>query len=128
MKKQISLVALAAITAGTIMVPVAVAKSLPSVGCAIYKYDDTFMTAVRNSILKAAPGKANVEMVDSQNSQPTQNDKIEIDYSNSADSCIFSNSGSDIEIGEMLQLDWKGGVSSGDECRWNAAAIYFERL
>ena len=44
----------------------------PNIGCAIYKFDDTFMTGVRNAILDAAKGKARVEMVDSQNSQPTR--------------------------------------------------------
>lgn len=53
------------------------AKSL-TIGCAIYKFDDTFMTGVRNAILGTAKGKAKVEMVDSQNSQPTQNDKVDL--------------------------------------------------
>ncbi len=50
-----------------------------NIGCAIYKFDDTFMTGVRNAILGAATvKKAKVEMVDSQNSQPTQNDKVDL--------------------------------------------------
>ncbi|NLM38059.1 MAG: galactose/glucose ABC transporter substrate-binding protein MglB [Firmicutes bacterium] len=49
-----------------------------NIGCAIYKFDDTFMTGVRNTILDAAKGKARVEMVDSQNSQPIQNDRIDL--------------------------------------------------
>lgn len=57
---------------------VATAASLPTIGCAIYKFDDTFMTGVRNSILGAAKDKAKVDMVDSQNSQATQNDKIDL--------------------------------------------------
>lgn len=52
--------------------------STPSVGVAIYKFDDTFMTGVRNSIEKNADGIAKVDIVDSQNSQPTQNDKIDL--------------------------------------------------
>ncbi|CAK4863471.1 unnamed protein product [Aphanomyces euteiches] len=48
------------------------------VGVAIYKFDDTFMTGVRNSISAAAVGKASVDIVDSQNSQPTQNDKVDL--------------------------------------------------
>jgi methyl-galactoside transport system substrate-binding protein len=52
------------------------AKSV--VGVAIYKFDDTFMTGVRNSISKFAEGKASVEIVDSQNSQSTQNDKVDL--------------------------------------------------
>jgi methyl-galactoside transport system substrate-binding protein len=54
------------------------AASNLTIGCAIYKFDDTFMTGVRNAILGAAEKKAKVDMVDSQNSQPTQNDKIDL--------------------------------------------------
>lgn len=49
-----------------------------TIGVAIYKFDDTFMTGVRNAIEQAAAGKATLEIVDSQNSQPTQNDKIDL--------------------------------------------------
>lgn len=49
------------------------------IGCAIYKFDDTFMTGVRNAISAAAKEKgAKVDIVDSQNSQPAQNDKIDL--------------------------------------------------
>lgn len=50
----------------------------PVIGVAIYKYDDTFMTGVRNAITEAAGDKAQIDMVDSQNSQPTQNDKVDL--------------------------------------------------
>lgn len=54
------------------------AAALPKIGVAIYKFDDTFMTGVRNAIAEAAKGKAEVDIVDSQNSQPTQNDKVDL--------------------------------------------------
>jgi methyl-galactoside transport system substrate-binding protein len=44
---------------------------------AIYKFDDTFMSYVRNAIMDNSKGKASVEMVDSQNAQPTQNDQVD---------------------------------------------------
>jgi methyl-galactoside transport system substrate-binding protein len=50
----------------------------PTIGVAIYKFDDTFMTGVRNAISDAAKDKAKVDIVDSQNSQPTQNDKVDL--------------------------------------------------
>ena len=53
-------------------------KSKPSIGCAIYKFDDTFMTGVRKAIQSAANDKADVDIVDSQNSQSTQNDKVDL--------------------------------------------------
>ncbi|WP_130616668.1 galactose ABC transporter substrate-binding protein [Cohnella abietis] len=49
-----------------------------TIGVAIYKFDDTFMTGVRNAIKDASTGKATVDIVDSQNSQPTQNDKVDL--------------------------------------------------
>jgi methyl-galactoside transport system substrate-binding protein len=54
------------------------AKGKPTVGVAIYKFDDTFMAGVRNAISKAGEGKAQVDIVDSQNSQPNQNDKVDL--------------------------------------------------
>lgn len=48
------------------------------IGCAIYKFDDTFMTGVRNAIAEAAKSKAKVDIVDSQNSQSTQNDRVDM--------------------------------------------------
>jgi methyl-galactoside transport system substrate-binding protein len=74
MKKTVLFAAAAAVLAAGI----AVAADLPTIGCAIYKFDDTFMTGVRNAILKTAEGKAKVDMVDSQNAQATQNDKVDL--------------------------------------------------
>lgn len=47
-------------------------------GVAIYKFDDTFMTAVRNTISAEAEGKIKVDIVDSQNAQATQNDQVDL--------------------------------------------------
>lgn len=58
--------------------PAADSKAKPTIGVAIYKFDDTFMTGVRNAISKAAEGKATVDIVDSQNAQATQNDKVDL--------------------------------------------------
>jgi methyl-galactoside transport system substrate-binding protein len=54
------------------------APEKPSIGVAIYKFDDTFMTGVRNAIADAAKDKAEIDIVDSQNAQPTQNDKVDL--------------------------------------------------
>lgn len=50
-----------------------------TIGCSIYKFDDTFMTGVRNAITLAAKDRnVRVDIVDGQNSQPAQNDKIDL--------------------------------------------------
>lgn len=61
-----------------LLMSVTAAAKTPTIGCAIYKFDDTFMTSVRNSILATAEGRAQVDMVDSQNSQAFQNDRVDM--------------------------------------------------
>lgn len=48
----------------------------PTIGVCIYKFDDTFMTGVRNAITAAAEGIADAPIADSQNAQATQNDQV----------------------------------------------------
>lgn len=52
-------------------------SGLPSIGVAIYRFDDTFMSYTRNAIEQNAVGKASLEVVDSQNAQPMQNDQVD---------------------------------------------------
>ncbi|NQX58605.1 galactose ABC transporter substrate-binding protein [Paenibacillus qinlingensis] len=47
------------------------------IGVLIYRFDDTFMTEVRNSILAAADSQVIVEFADSRNSQATQNHQMD---------------------------------------------------
>jgi methyl-galactoside transport system substrate-binding protein len=49
----------------------------PKIGVAIYKFDDTFMSYVRRTIEEGAKEKAELNLVDSQNQQPTQNDQVD---------------------------------------------------
>ncbi len=49
-----------------------------SVGTCIYKFDDTFMTGVRNNMeAKAKELGAEISIMDSQNKQPTQNEQVD---------------------------------------------------
>ena len=48
------------------------------VGACIYKFDDTFMTGVRNAMRAEMERQGGeLEIVDSQNRQPTQNDQVD---------------------------------------------------
>lgn len=48
------------------------------IGSAIYKFDDTFMTGVRTAMEGQAKEKGTtIELVDSQNKQPTQNEQVD---------------------------------------------------
>lgn len=49
-----------------------------SVGACIYKFDDTFMTGVRNNMTAEIDKLgAKIDIVDSQNKQPTQNEQVD---------------------------------------------------
>ena len=75
MKKLLALVLVAVLALG--MVPAVLAEAaMPKIGVAIYKFDDTFMTGVRNAIEEAAKDVAEISMADSLNQQPTQNDQV----------------------------------------------------
>ena len=77
MKRTVGLAVLIGICGLFLMADGVFAADL-EIGCAIYKFDDTFMTGVRNAIAEAAKGKAKVDIVDSQNSQSTQNDRVDM--------------------------------------------------
>ena len=61
------------------------------VGACIYKFDDTFMTGVRNA-MRAEMDKqgGELEIVDSQNRQPTQNDQVDAYISKGANALIVN--------------------------------------
>jgi len=62
-----------------LFVLLALASALPAqkLGVCIYKFDDTFMSYVRNQIETAAKGKIELSVQDSQYDQPRQNDQVD---------------------------------------------------
>ena len=52
-------------------------SSKPKIGATIYKYDDNFMSYVRQAMTKGAEGKAELSMNDSQNDQAKQLEQID---------------------------------------------------
>ncbi|MCU6195178.1 substrate-binding domain-containing protein, partial [Enterobacter sichuanensis] len=49
-----------------------------TIGSAIYKFDDTFITVVRTAMTDQATAEGiELELVDSQNKQPTQNEQVD---------------------------------------------------
>ncbi|MDR0402861.1 MAG: galactose/glucose ABC transporter substrate-binding protein MglB [Treponema sp.] len=78
MKKALVIGLILIIAAGTVFAgPSGQTSGQPPIGVAIYKFDDTFMSYTRNAIETNAQGKAVISTVDSQNSQPTQNEQVD---------------------------------------------------
>jgi methyl-galactoside transport system substrate-binding protein len=59
------------------LLAVAFAQVMPKIGVCIYKFDDTFMSYVRNQIETLAKGQATLSVQDSQYDQPKQNDQVD---------------------------------------------------
>lgn len=53
-------------------------EGLPKIGVAIYKYDDTYVSTVKNSLINEAEGKAELLLNDGKGDQGTQNDQIDL--------------------------------------------------
>lgn len=58
---------------------------MPTVGVLIYKYDDTYISTVRNALQTALDGKAEIIMQDGKNDQATQNDQLDVMISKGVD-------------------------------------------
>lgn len=54
------------------------AATLPRIGVCIYKYDDTYISTVRQGLQKLANGKAELLLNDGKGDQGTQNDQIDL--------------------------------------------------
>ncbi len=52
--------------------------NMPKIGVAIYKYDDTYISTVKQALVKAADGKAELLLNDGKGDQGTQNDQIDL--------------------------------------------------
>jgi len=53
-------------------------KNLPKVGVCIYKYDDTYISTVRQGLQKLAEGKIELLLNDGKGDQGTQNDQVDL--------------------------------------------------
>lgn len=78
MKKKILSLTLIAILLVTLIGCGRQEDSLPKIGVAIYKYDDTYISTVKNSLINAAEGKAELLLNDGKADQGTQNDQIDL--------------------------------------------------
>ena len=78
MKKKILSVLIITILTVTLFGCGAGEDDLPKIGVAIYKYDDTYISTVKNSLINAADGRAELLLNDGKGDQGTQNDQIDL--------------------------------------------------
>lgn len=75
---SVMVLGLAACGGGDAPAEEAASGDLPTVGVLIYKYDDTYISTVRNALEAALDGKAEVIMQDGKGDQATQNDQLDV--------------------------------------------------
>lgn len=89
MKKLLSM-AIALVMLVSMAAVVSAEGAVPTIGVCIYKFDDTFMTGVRNAITEAAEGIADAPIADSLNAQATQNDQVDMYISQGVDALAIN--------------------------------------
>jgi methyl-galactoside transport system substrate-binding protein len=62
----------------------------PKIGILIYKYDDTYISTVRNALNKSLNGKAEITMQDGKGDQATQNDQVDVMIERGMDGLIVN--------------------------------------
>jgi methyl-galactoside transport system substrate-binding protein len=62
----------------------------PRIGVLIYRYDDTYISTVRNALAKAFEGKAQISMQDGKGDQATQNDQLDVMLEKGMDGLIVN--------------------------------------
>ncbi|MDR2179177.1 MAG: galactose ABC transporter substrate-binding protein [Synergistaceae bacterium] len=63
---------------------------VPNIAALIYKYDDTYVSTVRNALSKAFDGKANLTMKDGEGQQAIQNDQLDVVIEKKMDGIIVN--------------------------------------
>jgi methyl-galactoside transport system substrate-binding protein len=80
----------------------------PKIGILIYKYDDTYISTVRNALNKALEGKAEVTMQDGKGDQATQNDQLDVLIERGMDGIIVNMVDAQAAAGVVSKIKDKG--------------------
>jgi methyl-galactoside transport system substrate-binding protein len=80
----------------------------PKIGILIYKYDDTYISTVRNALNKALEGRADVTMQDGKGDQATQNDQLDVLIERGMDGIIVNMVDAQAAAGVVSKIKDKG--------------------
>lgn len=80
----------------------------PRIVILIYKYDDTYISTVRNSLNKALNGKASISMQDGKGDQATQNDQLDVMIEKKMDGIIVNMVDAQAAAGVMAKIKAAG--------------------
>lgn len=80
----------------------------PRIGVLIYKYDDTYISTVRNALSKALEGKANVIMQDGKGDQATQNDQLDVMIARRVDGLLVNMVDAQAAAGFLAKIKMAG--------------------
>jgi methyl-galactoside transport system substrate-binding protein len=83
--------ALAVVASGIVIAGGSAARAgQPRIGVLIYKYDDTYISTVRNALTRAFEGRARLSMQDGKGDQATQNDQLDVMIERGMDGIIVN--------------------------------------
>ena len=76
----------------------------PRIGVLIYKYDDTYISTVRNALSKALDGKATVTMQDGKGDQASQNDQLDVMLARKVDGLLVNMVDAQAAAGVLMKI------------------------
>jgi methyl-galactoside transport system substrate-binding protein len=94
--------------AALFMAVTAASAANPKIGILIYKYDDTYISTVRNALNKALEGKAEVTMQDGKGDQASQNDQLDVLLERGMDGLIVNMVDAQAAAGVVSKIKDKG--------------------
>lgn len=105
MKKMSTLAFLGIFAASCLSLGVA---ATPRIGVLIYKYDDTYISTVRNALAKAFEGKASISMQDGKGDQATQNDQLDVMLQKGVDGLLVNMVDAQAAAGVLAKIKESG--------------------
>ncbi|MCD8138172.1 MAG: galactose ABC transporter substrate-binding protein [Planctomycetaceae bacterium] len=76
----------------------------PRIGVLIYRYDDTYISTVRNALSNALEGRANVTMQDGKGDQAAQNDQLDVMIARQVDGLLVNMVDAQAASGVLLKI------------------------
>ncbi|MDR1612980.1 MAG: galactose ABC transporter substrate-binding protein [Planctomycetota bacterium] len=76
----------------------------PKIGVLIYKYDDTYISTVRNALAKALENKAEVVMQDGKGDQASQNDQLDVMIARRMDGLLVNMVDAQAAAGVLMKI------------------------
>lgn len=97
-----------ALTVAAVSIGGAAQAGQPRVAALIYRYDDTYISTVRNALARAMEGRANLTMQDGKGDQASQNDQLDVMIARRVDGILMNMVDAQAATGVLMKIQNAG--------------------